>query len=629
MMSPFAWVRSPEILLEAITKHRGTHLWLPNFALGHLTKSIPDQKVSQHDLSSVEKLVLCSEPVLPETVRSFLAKFGRAGLKDSALVNCYAMAENTFAMTSQSEGPLRFLPFEGEKGKSREIACAGRPLPNVRMRIIDPAGSTPESLGEMRVGEIAIQSDCMLSGYHGNPDATASSFTQGWFRTGDLGFLKGGELYVTGRKKDVIIVGGENIFPQDIEEILNHTAGLVPGRNVVFGVEDGRGGTQRIVALAEQEKAQSTVDANAIRARILNELGISLSELHLLPHMTLKKGTAGKVSRSLNREAFLAGDFSKTVSTHRPDSMVSEIVRELVLDRHQAITPETPLLSSGLLDSFAFTSLVSQLQESFGIEIRESDRSTEHFDTISSITRTMERLGEGKLPKAEDFASRRAESLKRLETGDSSAASPGPWVETLINRNPIQASWVYRALFRMAGIHVASGVRFLGRVRVKLRGNPANIRLGKNVVIGRNVDLRIRENGKIILHDRAYLDDEVRVVAAREGRVEIGMGSEIGRFTVINSGGVTTIGKFAMIAGNVNINSSRHGTALDAYIKEQPHTHGVIQIGDDVWIGSGVSIVLNSKIGSGGVVSSNSLVAGELPDFSISAGIPAKVVRFR
>ena len=141
----------------------------------------------------------------------------------------------------------------------------------------------------------------------------------------------------------------------------------------------------------------------------------------------------------------------------------------------------------------------------------------------------------------------RTESLHRLLDAPNRAKDDPPLMEKIINNFPIQKSFAYRALMRMAGIKVGKNVKFLGKVHVKLRGKPKNIIIGDNVVLGKNVDLRNRENGKIILHESVYLDDNVRIVAAREGKVEIDVGSELGASTIINSGGETTIGKLLII----------------------------------------------------------------------------------
>jgi fatty-acyl-CoA synthase len=318
MMSPFEWVRNPRMLLDWIARVRGTHVWLPNFALGHLAKSCAEDEPSRFDLSSIKRLVCCSEPVLEVTVNEFVDRFRPSGLSPSCLQNCYAMAENTFAMTSTREGALRFLAVDPELfrkehrirplAEGRPVASAGVPLPNIAVHVRSDEGAV---LPVDRVGEIVIRSNCMLDSYHNNWEATQDAIVDGWFKTGDLGFFHDGELFVTGRSKEMLIIGGENIYPQDIEAILNSKDYLIPGRNVAFGVENVKTGTERLVILAEVRPEHAHVDLVPLRTEIMSALGVAVGRIVLLPHMSLLKGTAGKISRYLNKQAYIAGQFKK------------------------------------------------------------------------------------------------------------------------------------------------------------------------------------------------------------------------------------------------------------------------------------------------------------------------------
>ena len=318
MMSPFEWVMHPQLLLDWLARVSGTHVWLPNFALGHLARSCADDDPGRYDLSSIKHLVCCSEPVLKATVDEFVTAFSGSGISPDRFQNCYAMAENTFAMTSTRQGPIRFLTVDQELFRKahrvrpsvdgRPVASAGVPLSNIRIEIRSDAG---EALPEDHVGEILIHSDCMLDSYHNNWEETQRAMLDGWFRTGDLGFFHEGELYVTGRSKEMLIIGGENIYPQDIEAILNGKDYLIPGRNVAFGVENAKTGTERLVILAEARAEHLHIDLLPLRTEIMSALGVSVSRIALLPHRTLLKGTAGKISRYLNKQAYLEGRFDR------------------------------------------------------------------------------------------------------------------------------------------------------------------------------------------------------------------------------------------------------------------------------------------------------------------------------
>jgi acetyltransferase-like isoleucine patch superfamily enzyme len=223
----------------------------------------------------------------------------------------------------------------------------------------------------------------------------------------------------------------------------------------------------------------------------------------------------------------------------------------------------------------------------------------------------------------------RAESLRRLLNEPGRAVDKTPFWENMINKCPLCTPFVIRMLMRWAGIKIGRNSKLHGRVRVKLRGKPENIIIGNDVVLGNNVDLRNRENGCIVLHDKVCLDDNVRIVAARNGKVEINTGTEIGEHTIINSGGAVYIGRFCMIAKSVSINSSSHGTAKSQFVKNQPHEHGTVHIGDDVWMGGSVSVVMNTRIGEGVVIGANSMVRGEIPNYAVCVGTPAEIIRFR
>jgi acetyltransferase-like isoleucine patch superfamily enzyme len=203
------------------------------------------------------------------------------------------------------------------------------------------------------------------------------------------------------------------------------------------------------------------------------------------------------------------------------------------------------------------------------------------------------------------------------------------WKEILINNFPFPKSNLYIYLLRLFGMNIGKNVTILGRIHFKIRGTFENIIIGSNVIISRNVEFRNRENGVIEICDKVFLDENVRIIAAREGKVKLDTGVELGANTIINSGGTTYIGKFSLLAGFININSSSHGTDVAKFIKDQPHVHGNVHIGDDVWIGSYAAVLMNSKIFDGAVIGSHSVVIGEIPEFAIAVGVPAKVLKYR
>jgi fatty-acyl-CoA synthase len=320
MMSPFHWVREPAILLRAIHDYRGTLCWLPNFAYNFMATRVRKSALDGLDLSSLRALINCSEPVRHDSHLAFGSTYAPYGLPPGVLQTCYAMAENTFAVTQSQIGTPPTVdeidrdtimvqriatPSNGANGPTVPMVSCGRPMPDTTIRIVD---EQRRDLPERHVGEIALRSDCMLSGYYHRPDATAQAMQDGWYFTGDLGYMADGELYITGRKKDLIIVGGKNIYPQDIENVLNDTPGVHPGRTVAFGVMNEALGTEDIAVICEvetenpDELARITRD---IRTRIAQTTDTTAHYVHLVGPKWLLKTSSGKIARAANKEKFL------------------------------------------------------------------------------------------------------------------------------------------------------------------------------------------------------------------------------------------------------------------------------------------------------------------------------------
>ncbi len=313
LMSPFEWVRQPGSLLEAIHTYGGTLCWLPNFAYNLLARTFRPQEGL--DLSSWRAVINCSEPAQAESQELLLEKLAPYGLRQEALAVSYAMAENTFAVTQTPLGqPPRLDTVEiaamQEHGEARPAAAGkrfvscGPAIGGVELRVVDEQG---QPLPERRVGEIALRSDFMLSGYHNRPDLSAQALTaDGWYLSGDMGYLADGELYITGRKKDLIIVGGKNIYPQDIEAIASRTPGVHPGRAVAFGVFDERQGSEKIVVLCEAAAdADPDESERQLRAAIVKETEVTLGDFRFVPRGWIVKTSSGKQARNDNREKYL------------------------------------------------------------------------------------------------------------------------------------------------------------------------------------------------------------------------------------------------------------------------------------------------------------------------------------
>lgn len=320
MMSPFDWVRAPHRLLQAVSQYRGTLSWLPNFAYNFCAQKIRDRHLEGVDLSSWRVISNCSEPVRYESHQMFLERFRAYGLRAEALATCYAMAENVFAVTQGGiDSALTIDEIDREAFQSQWLAkpavpgkpsvkmvACGRPIPNVEVKILSNRG---KELPERHVGEIALRSDCMLTGYYNRPDATAKAFLDGWYLTGDYGYMVNGELYVSGRKKDIIIVGGKNVYPQDLEELAMTVPGVHPGRVSAFGVFNEETGTEDVVIVAEvdtDDPNEREQIAEGIRDAVTRGSAIALRQAYIVGPRWLVKTSSGKNARSYNREKYLA-----------------------------------------------------------------------------------------------------------------------------------------------------------------------------------------------------------------------------------------------------------------------------------------------------------------------------------
>lgn len=319
MQSPLDWVMHPETMLQAISGCKCTLAWLPNFAFQFAPRRAPHSRWQDCDLSSMRAFINCSEPVRAASFEEFHKAFTPLGLRPNALQSSYAMAENVFAVTQSdlnSHEPRRIfadaarfrsehviVPVAQHGAGAISFTSSGRLLPHHHVRIVSPQGV---QLAEGSVGEILVRSDCLFQGYYNRPDLTAEVLEDGWYRSGDLGFLWEGELYVVGRKKDLLIVGGENLYPQDIEEIAAAHSDIHDGRAVAFGVYNPDLGTEEIVVVAEVEDAKQLADAarleREIRSRIVAGLGVAVRAVFLKPPKWIVKSTAGKPARSSTRE---------------------------------------------------------------------------------------------------------------------------------------------------------------------------------------------------------------------------------------------------------------------------------------------------------------------------------------
>ena len=318
LMSPFDWIRAPVRLFKAISDYRGTLCWLPNFAYNFCASKIRDSQLKDLSFSSLRAVINCSEPIKHESHQRFLKKFSPYDLKNSSLATCYAMAENVFAVTQggidskivideidrdtyQSKGIA--IPFMNNQ-PSIKMVSSGNPIDNTQIKIISDNG---HELPDRHMGEIIIKSNCMLTEFYKRPDETQKAFINDWLKTGDLGYQVDGELFVSGRKKDLIIVGGKNVYPQDLESLAMEVPGVHPGRVVAFGIYNEEIGTEEVVIVAEVEKKVESIDSleEMIKENVTRGSSIALRNVYLVNDKWLIKTSSGKISRLANKNKYL------------------------------------------------------------------------------------------------------------------------------------------------------------------------------------------------------------------------------------------------------------------------------------------------------------------------------------
>ncbi len=320
LMSPFDWVRAPYKLMQSVTKYHGTLSWLPNFAYNFCAQKVRDRHLEGVDLSSWRAIINCSEPVRWESHWAFYERFKNFGLKLEALQTSYAMAENVFSVTQSPLGSIPIVdeidresfmiervaksPLDGRP--SMKMMSSGVPLENVNVKILDEQGN---EVPERVIGEVALKSDCMLTGYYNRNDLTEKALVNGWYLTGDYGYSANGNVFVSGRKKDMIIVGGKNVYPQDLESLTYEVPGVHAGRSVAFGMFDESQGTEDVVIIAEvdsdNEEEQQKI-ADAVRAHVTKNSAIALRYVKVVGPKWIVKTSSGKTARSANKEKFLA-----------------------------------------------------------------------------------------------------------------------------------------------------------------------------------------------------------------------------------------------------------------------------------------------------------------------------------
>jgi fatty-acyl-CoA synthase len=327
VMSPLAFLSRPERWLWAIHRHRGTISPAPNFAYELCVRKIADKELEGLDLSSWRAAFNGAEPVHADTLERFAARFAPYGFRREALLPVYGLAEATLGVSAaktggykldrieraafESEG--RAIPAADNDAAALEFVGAGEPFPHVEVRIVAKDG---HDAGERCEGRLWFRSPAATSGYYRNPVATSELMREpGWLDSGDLAYRADGELYITGRAKDLIIKAGRNLYPHEIEDVVGRVAGVRTGCVVAFGAPDARSGTERLVVAAE---VRNPAEANRVSAEIIravhDAMGVPPDVVELVPPHSIPKTSSGKLRRSETRRLFLDGKLGKKVA---------------------------------------------------------------------------------------------------------------------------------------------------------------------------------------------------------------------------------------------------------------------------------------------------------------------------
>ncbi len=329
LMSPLTFLARPSRWLWAIHRHRGTLSPAPNFAYELCVRKVEEAELDGLDLSSWRYALNGAEPVSPEAIRRFTERYARYGFNPKAMAPVYGLAENSLglAFTPVGRGPVLDLVDRETFQKTgqavpmppvpdshpnvpnvlRFVSC-GFPVPDHEIRIVDGSGN---EVGERQEGRLEFRGPSATSGYYRNPEATAKLIgREGWVDSGDRAYIAGGEVYVTGRVKDIIIRAGRNLYPHELEEVVGEIPGIRKGCVAVFGATDPGSGTERVVVLAEtREQGEEALERlrQAIQEVAVDLLGTPADDVVLAPPHAVPKTSSGKVRRAASRGLYERG----------------------------------------------------------------------------------------------------------------------------------------------------------------------------------------------------------------------------------------------------------------------------------------------------------------------------------
>jgi acyl-CoA synthetase (AMP-forming)/AMP-acid ligase II len=327
LFPPTDFLRQPAFWLRVLGKYRGTIGVAPQFAYALCVRRVQPAALEGTDLSSVRVLLNGAEPIQANGVATFERHFRPLGLRSGVVTPCYGLAEGTLAATMTVPGSRLNIARPsnaagpdggGDDASAADIVSCGRPMDGTDVAIVGPDGA---HLPEGSVGEIAIRGPSVCCGILHAGAVTPAVDAAGWLRTRDLGFLSEGELYVTGRLKDVIIIGGRNYYPQDLEAVAGELPMFRPGRIAAFGVTEPERATEVLVVVAETTAEDERTGAGSVaelRRQLLERFGVTPFDTVLLRKGQIPITTSGKIRRAQTRQEYQRNAFSEIVYRLRP-----------------------------------------------------------------------------------------------------------------------------------------------------------------------------------------------------------------------------------------------------------------------------------------------------------------------
>jgi thioester reductase-like protein len=396
--APMDFIQRPILWFNAITTYHATAAAAPNFAYDYCLRAgrLSKENLEACDLSSLRVLMCAAEPVKPDTYTRFLEAFQPYGLKSESFYVAYGLAENTLAVSMGGRnivsvnkralalGKARMTTEVSEIGAATQIVSCGTPLPGLDVKIVDPEGHFP--LKAERIGEIWVAGCGKCQGYWNNPELTLKQFRarlvddtpydDGYLRTGDIGFIHNGELYVCGRIKDMIILRGQNYYPHDIENVVEKSSSLIR-HNCVAAFQIQEDSEPALAIVAEVKNPRTLPEARKIAAAVRSYLNVEVAMISFIAPRAIPRTSSGKIMRHKTKQMWLQGqftvlsDFSREKDAGKSHSDMHSSFAELKARYNLTGLESYNLVEAGLdsLDLVVFTHELKELLKDKGAEL--------------------------------------------------------------------------------------------------------------------------------------------------------------------------------------------------------------------------------------------------------------------